>query len=446
MKTIFRVFVIPALFLFLANTARTQTPYDPARLYSKETLKADLRFVQKNLETKHAGLYRYITKPALTRFFDSLHHSITGPMTEQAFFRLLTLLHEKIKNGHTMFLPGDSAMAFYNKSGRHLPFLANFTNGKLYITENHSADSTLKPGTEILSINGTSASSIIQQLLVRMTRDGNNHTYPVWIFNHYFSSYYSFIFDQHATHIVELKDSTSTVRTQQIKALPKDSIRHFKQIRYPAANDEKGIVLTEKKENNAAILKIKTFNSDILESKYQQNYKQVYDSIFKYIHRQKIGNLILDLRDNQGGHFEPGQALLAYLIKSPSRFLLDGDESKIIQPKAMHFNGKLIVLTNGGSFSVTAIVCASLKRDRKTIFIGEETGGNAHVISGEPTELVLPNTKIKAEISTITYRIIADRNDGHGVMPDYPIIPSIEDILSGKDPIQALAMKLILQH
>lgn len=445
MKLIFRVFVILALLLSLVYPAHTQTPYDPALLYSKEALKADLRFAQKNMETKHAGLYRYITKPALTRCFDSLNNAITGPMTAQAFFKLLTLLHEKIKNGHTMFLPGDSAMAFYNKSGRHLPFLANFTNGKLYVAENHSADSTLKPGTEILSINGTSASSIIQQLLVRMTRDGNNHTYPIWIFNHYFSSYYSFIFDQHDTHIVELKDSAGIQRTQQVTALPKDSIRYFKQIRYPA-NDEKGIVLTEKKENNTAVLKIKTFNTDLLESKYQQNYKQVYDSMFKYIHRNKIRNLILDLRDNQGGYFEPGRALLSYLVKSPSRFLLDGEESGVIQPKTTHFDGKLIVLINGGSFSVTAIVCASLKRDHRAIFIGEETGGNAHIISGEPIELILPNTKIKAEVSTITYRVIADRNDGHGVLPNYPLLPSTEDLLTGDDPIQSLAMKLILQH
>lgn len=419
MKTIFRVFVILVLLLFLANPGRTQTlPYDPALLYSKKALKADLRFVQKNLENKHAGLYRYITKPALTRFFDSLNNAITAPMTAQAFFKLLTLLHEKIRNGHTMFLPGDSAMAFYNQHGKHLPLLANITNGKLFITENHSADSTIQPGSEILSINGTSAASIMQQLLARMTRDGYNHTYPVWILNHYFSSYYSFTFEQRANHIIELKDSTGTVRTQQVAALTKDSIRYFKQLRYLTDNNDKGIVLREEKEKNTAILKIKTFNADILDSKYQQNYKQVFDSIFKYIKHQKTRNLILDLRDNQGGHFSPGRTLLSYLVKSPTRFLLDGEESRVIQPRPTHFDGKLIVLTNGGSFSVTAIVCACLKRDRRAIFIGEETGGNAHIISGEPTELILPNTKIKAEISTVTYRIIADRNDGHGVMPD----------------------------
>lgn len=78
--------------------------------------------------------------------------------------------------------------------------------------------------------------------------------------------------------------------------------------------------------------------------------------------------------------------------------------------------------------------------------IGEETGGNAHIISGEPTELILPHTKIKAEISTITYRIITDRNDGHGVIPDHALLPSTEDLLTGKDPIQSLAFKLIMNH
>ena len=48
--------------------------------------------------------------------------------------------------------------------------------------------------------------------------------------------------------------------------------------------------------------------------------------------------------------------------------------------------GELLVLINGGSFSSTAILCACLRRDQRALFIGEETGGNAHIISGDPVE------------------------------------------------------------
>lgn len=439
------------ILVFHVQTGHSQTlPYDPAQLYSKEALKADLRFVHKNLEKIHPGLYRYIARPSLDLFFDSLDHTIAGPMTAQAFLSLLTLLHAKIRNGHTMFLPGDSAMAYVNRSGRFLPLLVYFAEGKLTIVENYSTDNTIQPGTEILSINGTSVSSIMEQLLVRQIRDGYNRTYPIWILNHYFSAYYSFVFGQPNEFSLDLKDAAGELHMKQVTALTKDSIRYFRQnryaVRYPPANEGLGIVFQEEKERNAAVLTIKTFDPDLLQSLYRQDYKQVFDSVFTQISLHKVRSLILDLRDNQGGDFPPGRALLSYLVLHPSQFLLDGKEARIIQPRAKHFKGRLFVLMNGGSFSSTAIVCACLKRDRRALFIGEETGGNPHIISGDPVELVLPRTKIKADISTTRYRIIAGSNDGHGVMPDYPIHPTIAEILAGKDPSKALALKLISER
>ena len=422
-------------------------PYDPGKLYPAEALKADLRFVHESLEKKHAGLYRYISRTDLNRFFDSLDHTLTSPTNTQGFFNLLTLLHSKIRNGHTMFLPGDSAMAFMNRSGTFLPLMVHYAEGKLSIVENYSADNTIEPGMEIVRINGTNASSIIEQLLMRQVRDGYNLTYPVWIINHYFSAYYSIIIGQPNTYSLELKSSTGKLFLKQVAALTKDSIRCIKRIRYdvrnPSTNDNQGIVFQVEKQDNVAVLKIKTFDADLLQYNYRQGYKHVFDSIFIQINRHHIRDLILDLRDNQGGDFSPGRTLLSYLVRYPSRFLLDGKEASVIQPRAAHFNGRMFVLINGGSFSITAIVCACLKRDRRAIFIGEETGGNSHVISGDPEELMLPHTKIKADISTTTYRIIPGTNDGHGVMPDYPLLPLNEDILAGKDPEKSLALKLI---
>ena len=439
---------------FHAQIGHPQTiSYDPTQRYSKESLKTDLRFVHDNLEKMHPGLYRYLTRPSLDRFFDSVDHVITGPMTAQEFYRLLTLLHSRIRNGHTMFLPGDSAMAYFNHSGRLLPLGVYFENGKLTIVENYSADSTLQAGSEILSINGLSVSSIMAQLLARQVRDGYNRTYPIWILNHYFSAYYSFIFGQPAEFSLELKAGTGEQKTstgerytKHVTSLTKDSIHYYRQTRYaaqhPPDKEGQGIVLQEEKEKNVAVLTIKSFDPDLLQSLYHQEYPQVFDSLFTQISHHQINTLILDLRDNQGGEFSPGRALLSFLVLHPSRFLLDGKEAGIIQPRVNHFKGRLFVLMNGGSFSSTAIVCACLKRDRRALFIGEETGGNPHVISGDPAELVLPQTKIKAEISTITYRITTGPNDGHGLMPDYPVHPTIAGIVAGKDPAKALAVKL----
>ncbi len=57
--------------------------------------------------------------------------------------------------------------------------------------------------------------------------------------------------------------------------------------------------------------------------------------------------------------------------------------------------------------------------------------------------MVLPNTKITAEISTKTYVIRNSENDGHGVIPTYYITSTIDDIITGEDAAKEFALRLI---
>ncbi|PSL31726.1 S41 family peptidase [Chitinophaga ginsengisoli] len=436
---------LPLLLLFSPVAVLGQTQLSATnRIYNQNELKADLQFLKRKLEKIHPGLYRYTSKPALNIFFDSLYHSIDRPMDEQRFFRLITLLHAKIGDGHTMLLPSEATTDHNNKKGRFLPFTLTYLNGKLHIVENNSADSSIEKGEEIVRINGEGIDTIMSQLLKRQIRDGYNQTYPIWILNHYFAAYYSFAYGLPAQFFLELRNQKGELQKKQITALTKDSIKFIHQSRYPVTTD-RGITLEKIKDGTTAILTIKSFDPDLLQSRYKQDYTALIDSVFTVLKRDQTTNLILDLRDNQGGDFEPGRYLLSYLLLNPARYLLNGEESRVIQPKTNHFTGKLFVLINGGSFSNTAIVSACLERDKRAVFIGEETGGNKHIISGDPTEISLPNTHIRGFISTTTFQITNGNNDGHGIIPAYPILPAIGDVLMGKDVLMARALELIAE-
>jgi hypothetical protein len=289
---------------------------------------------------------------------------------------------------------------------------------------------------------------VMSQLISRQIRDGNNLAYPKWILDHYFAAYYSFVFGQPDQFFLEFKNAKGEIHKKQVIALTKDSIRFFHQSRYASRLKEagQGIKLEEYKDGATAFLKIKSFDPDLLRSLYQQDYKHSIDSIFNVLKHSRTANLILDLRDNQGGDFPPGRLLLSYLILYPSRFLMDGKQSRLIHPNANHFAGRVFVLINGGSFSSAAIVIAILEREKRGIFIGEETAGNKHIISGDPEEQVLPATRIRCFISTVTYRIIAGPDDGHGILPTYPVHPAIGDILMGNDISKARALSLISER
>ncbi|PWV47762.1 hypothetical protein C7475_108332 [Chitinophaga sp. S165] len=149
-------------------------------------MKADILFLKRKLEKIHPDLYRYTPRPAFKTFFDSLYYSINKPMNEQGFFSLITLLHAKTGDGHTMLLPSETMTNHTNTRGKLLPFTLTYIDGKLYIVENCSADSSIEKGEEIVKINGEKTAAIMSQLMARQIRDGYNQTYPIWILNHYF--------------------------------------------------------------------------------------------------------------------------------------------------------------------------------------------------------------------------------------------------------------------
>ncbi|MBL7537358.1 S41 family peptidase, partial [Escherichia coli] len=51
-------------------------------------------------------------------------------------------------------------------------------------------------------------------------------------------------------------------------------------------------------------------------TRFKQDFYTLYDSIFKELNEKRIKNLILDLRNNEGGD-ETGEKLLTYLLDRP---------------------------------------------------------------------------------------------------------------------------------
>jgi len=78
-------------------------------------------------------------------------------------------------------------------------------------------------------------------------------------------------------------------------------------------------------------------------------------------------------------------------------------------------------------------------------FIGDEAGGNPVVnCAGKVITLVLPNTGIQIYIPTTKYELNVDfSNNGHGVLRDVLVKPTIGELLSGQDPVLNSTLKLI---
>jgi hypothetical protein len=309
-------FVALIFCLFIVQSAFGQIKsHAPDRVFAVDTLKADLQFVRRKLENVHPALYRYVTKGEMGVFFDSLARIIVRPMNEQEFISLLMLLNAKIRDGHTMFLPSDAATGYNYESAKFLPLSVVYIAGKLYIGENYSGDHKVCDGDEIVSINGQSTADIMIQLLSRQIRDGNNQAYPIWILDHYFAPYYAFTYGNPDQFAFEFRNAAGEVYRRDLPAQSKRLNRLAHSVKY-TDTDAGGVEgqatnFEEEKEFKAAVLRIKTFDPGLLASYYRRGYKHSFDSLFSILKSDQIESLILDLRDNQGGDFEPARYLLS---------------------------------------------------------------------------------------------------------------------------------------
>lgn len=241
-------------------------------------------------------------------------------------------------------------------------------------------------------------------------------------------------------------------------------------------------------DSTVAILKIKNFT--------EGKYYKAYDILFDSIKNNNIKTLIIDIRDNPGGRVNEVVDLYSYLtdkeftILQPAevtskttlwrtgifktapiiaypfiglgypiymtysylrttqnadgsyQYKLTGSRKRENSPN--HFNGKLYVLINGGSFSASCILSSSLKANPNVTFVGEETGGAFNgTVAGIMPLVALPNSKIPLRLGLMDIKTINQTDVvGRGVFPDKEIIPTLQDKINNKD----LEVEWILQQ
>ena len=236
------------------------------------------------------------------------------------------------------------------------------------------------------------------------------------------------------------------------------------------------------KEKNTAILTIRSFDGD------RKKMFDFYEKSFTSLQNEKIGNLVVDLSNNDGGDEEFACELLSYFIASPTRFikheylinadsgylalsdfpkevqankydfidsLKDGKymakeltkysmELKTFDPKPNRFTGKVYFYVTGVTASAASTCAANAKSHQLATIVGNETAG-CFVGGGAANGLnfVLPNSKIAAHTAIVYVKFNTFGGDkDRGVIPDHYYIPSFNELITGntgwKDYIDSL--------
>ncbi|GAB3261419.1 S41 family peptidase [Larkinella harenae] len=463
--------VLFAFFLWFGAAATAQT-------LSPEQLRTDFARFRTALNEVHPAMYRYTPKATFDSLFAITEARLDRPMTQQEFYVTMVPLLVALKDGHIKWIPSGRDEHYPFHTDQLFPLKIYARENRAWVTGNYARE-TVPEGAELIRINGRTAGAIIQELLPQMTfADGNTVNGKYEDLNHFFSGYYATFIGAPAVHEIvyrfggaEKAVTLPAVTLEQIKAY---GDKH-------KAAPQKPFRLTFPENRSTAIMTIERFWDD----KKEQDYAEFLKASFRELREKQVQNLVLDLRNNEGGEEKYGVWLYQYLAEKPFRYY---DHIRVRQkkkysfpawtpklylkfkwlvvrkrgegyvftkqaglkqqkPKRDAFHGNLLVLVNGLSFSVTTEFAARVHADKRAVFVGQETGGGyAGDNSGIFTITQLPNAKIDLGIGMFGFQMAnvpASLKPGQGIIPDHLVVPTVEDVLTHNDPAMTQALQLI---
>jgi C-terminal processing protease CtpA/Prc len=480
--------------LLLTLVCLTTTAQDIDSLKTKilqpSAMQADFKYLRRLLEETHPGLYRYNTKEQMNHKMDSLYGLLNAEMKFYDYYGLLASLIADIRCAHTTILPESDINKIFAKC-KTFPYWVYFIEGHVYTIAIGTGDTLVKPGFELLSINGQPIDSINQIIFKHLWGDGYiSISRQRMLDQNFFPLFYYFFVAQQDTFLIKWRTpDRGTIETKTIaqtmpvslKTLFKNPVN--KKVLEAGSKENK---LDQKnpwrikvyKEHDAVVMRIRGFGGASNGDEAPRKMRDFMDASMKKIKSNNIGNLIIDLRHNGGGWDNQGEELFTYLIDTPAyyyrKFHTVTDSSEFLQfssvskeelaniknklipeadgtftvkeeyeptlsiqhPKPNKFNGKIYFLIDGASASTTAEFLAVAHSNKLGVFIGEETGGNyTGGNGGQFISLTLPATKIQVGIPLLYYDNAVNKPllEGRGTIPDYIVPYNIKDVLTGTD-------------
>lgn len=475
LATLFGCLVLSLNAFAQANSAPPAT-YDPAQRYSVAQLQADFTYVRRVLQEAHPALYWYTSQDSLNQAFARTAAALTHPMGEPEYWQLLQTLVARVHCGHTRVQHSAAYRAWFRRQPYpYLPFTVAVRQNQLFVAENQSLAADLRPGTEILAIDGHPTAEVLPRLRSLISADGYGTRFQDReLESGFFDAYYWSFYAAKPEYPLLVRDSTGhqqllVPQPRPARARPATPAlsaaqEHARQLaRLHAVSYPANLPAT-------AVLRIREFSYDELE-----DYKQFHQQVFAELAQRRIRRLVLDLRGNGGGNNLLSVDLLRYLLKKDfvltksalapvyapffsqadsikpaffdtthvrrlagGRFAFTNSTVGVQHPyHGRYFRGQVVVLVDGGTFSAASNLTASLRAQRRITVVGTETGGGeAGCSGGNITELELPETHLVLHLPHFQM-LSACRHPqlGRGVRPDVEVVPTPRQVASHTDAV-----------
>lgn len=398
----------------------------------------DIDFLVSETFKRHPNLAQYTEIEDLQSYADELKKQLTQPMTRVEFYQVIGRLNHVFNDGHSFLIWPYQEWASLKEGGnKPFPFEVKITpDDKIVLAKDYmSGEEKLFAGQVIQQINGVSSIQLLNEMQryvggesLKLRKQVVARRFPILLW-----AVYGFIND------FDLKVSDT-----QFKLLTNKDWQSDK----PALADH----YYKKLNKDTGFLYLSHF--DISPEKFEQ----FIDKTFVEIKDDKVTNLIVDIRYNPGGNTDTVSYLSSYLSNKPFRvassvkerlnednrgvFNYKGDVGEIIHQSwdetvlpidsKNRFGGDVYVLVGSVSYSAAIVFATTLQDNNIATLVGEVTGGYANQ-SAQGNLFNLPNSQLRAYITTrLIVRPNGNESQSH-VVPDYIVEETQTSIKNGQD-------------
>ena len=438
--------------------------------------KGDAEILIDVLKSKEGILDLNTSSDSLEYYFNFLNQQLTTKKTYLELYKLFSSTISKLQCGHTQLFPSKNAFREWVYQRKSLPFDYVLVGKKLFVNELVKEDEkivnigiakelikTIPKNSEIISIDPQMMNKIGEYI----SSDENGIDFK------YFQS--AQLFEFYRNIATEGKDSIQVIYSEKkdttvlyfktgippVKTINKRLKAYFELQR----KNQKDIGKFSIIKNKYACFKFVSF-AECRGNKYEKFLKKSFEEIKK----KEIEKLIVDVRGNNGGQMQfsflryivgPNVYLGKYQVNKPferfknqhiSKFNEDYRNHKKLSRKQkkykrkeddfegqiktslieddLIFKGKIIVITDAGTFSAASILACHLKTLAKAKLVGQTAGGSFYCGNAGTLHVTLPYTNFKMTVNPNTFYSQLERVENSQLIkiPDlilHPVTPKM---------------------